>query len=338
MICTNVVFLRILLYFKIALQVISIAVPIGLIVKLIMDFYKGMVAGSGESLSTIFKNSFNRIVAAIIVFLTPMLVNFIVSIIENTFSASLDYQSCLANVSNIEYYENLEREREKQAEDAKRNELLQLAEKYKQEQAELVKNNLANASNSSGSSSSGSGSTGGVSVGQKYNLTNSELEDLAKICQREQGSAIGAAAEASLMANRYELEIIKGSKWKNSSLYDYVMNCGWWAPANKGTYKNTNLKSDVLSAVREVLIDGQRTLPFYVDEHDWVGDLEKIVTNGKTYTSRSAFENHSNYVQNSTVIYNKMGAVYTYYTHPTSSSDPFGYTSSAKNRIDGLSN
>lgn len=120
MICTNVVFLRILLYFKIALQVISIAVPIGLIVKLIMDFYKGMVAGSGESLSTIFKNSFNRIVAAIIVFLTPMLVNFIVSIIENTFSASLDYQSCLANVSNIEYYENLEREREKQAEDAKR--------------------------------------------------------------------------------------------------------------------------------------------------------------------------------------------------------------------------
>ena len=329
MICTNVVFLRILLYFKIALQVISIAVPIGLIVKLIMDFYKGMVAGSGESLSTIFKNSFNRIVAAIIVFLTPMLVNFIVSIIENTFSASLDYQSCLANVSNIEYYENLEREREKQAEEAKRNELLQLAEKYKQEQAELVKNNLANASSST---------SGGGSVGQKYNLTDTELENLAKVCQREQGNAIGAAAEASLMANRYELEIIKGSKWKNSSLYDYVMNCGWWAPANKGTYKNTNLKSDVLSAVREVLIDGQRTLPFYVDEHDWVGDLEKIVTNGKTYTSRSAFKNHSNYVQNSTVIYNKMGAVYTYYTHPTSSSDPFGYTSSAKNRIDGLSN
>ena len=76
MICTNVVFLRILLYFKIALQVISIAVPIGLIVKLIMDFYKGMALGSGESPSTIFKNSFNRIVAAIIVFLTnPKLFN-----------------------------------------------------------------------------------------------------------------------------------------------------------------------------------------------------------------------------------------------------------------------
>ena len=329
MICTNVVFLRILLYFKIALQVISIAVPIGLIVKLIMDFYKGMALGSGESPSTIFKNSFNRIVAAIIVFLTPTLVNLIVSIIENTFSASLDYQSCLANVSNIEYYENLEKEREEQAEKDKRDELLQQAEKYKQEQAELVKNNLANASSST---------SGGGSVGQKYNLTDTELENLAKVCQREQGSAIGAAAEASLMANRYELEIIKESKWKNGSIYDYVMNSGWWAPANKGTYKSVDLKSDVLSAVREVLIDGQRTLPFYVDEHDWVGDLEKIVTNGKTYTSRSAFENHSNYVQNSTVIYNKMGAVYTYYTHPTSSSDPFGYTSSAKKRIDGLSN
>ena len=92
------------------------------------------------------------------------------------------------------------------------------------------------------------------------------------------------------MANRYELEIIKESKWKNGSIYDYVMNSGWWAPANKGTYKSVDLKSDVLSAVREVLIDGQRTLPFYVDEHDWVGDLEKIVTNGKTYTSRSAFK------------------------------------------------
>ena len=39
-----------------------------------------------------------------------------------------------------------------------------------------------------------------------------------------------------------------------------------------------------------------------------------------------------------TIIYNKMGAIYTYYTHPTSTSDPFGYTESAKNRINGLSN
>ncbi len=329
MLCTNVLFLRILLYVKIALQVISIAVPIGLIIKLIIDFYKGIASGSGESPGSIFKNSFNRIMAAIIVFLTPMLVNLIASIIENTFSASLDYQSCLANISNIEYYEELERKRVENEEEAKRNEILQQAEKYKQEQAELVKNNLANINSST---------SGGVTIGQKYNLTDSQLEDIAKICQREQGTAIGAAAEASLMANRYELEIIKGSKWKDRSFYDYVMNCNWWAPAKNGTYKNTNLKSDILSAVREVLIAGQRTLPFYVDEHDWVGDLEKIVTNGKTYTSNNSFKDHDNYIRDETIIYNKMGAIYTYYTHPTSTSDPFGYTESAKNRINGLSN
>ena len=94
------------------------------------------------------------------------------------FSASLDYQSCLANVSNIEYYENLEKEREEQAEKDKRDELLQQAEKYKQEQAELVKNNLANASSST---------SGGGSVGQKYNLTDTELENLGQSLSKRTG-------------------------------------------------------------------------------------------------------------------------------------------------------
>ena len=37
-----------------------------------------------------------------------------------------------------------------------------------------------------------------------------------------------------------------------------------------------------------------------------------------------------------TVIYNKMGAVYTFYQFPTIKSDPFGYTSSAKKKVDSL--
>ena len=51
-----------------------------------------------------------------------------------------------------------------------------------------------------------------------FSLTDDELLQIASLCQQEQGSAKGAATEASLMANLYE---IKGSSY--GSIYNYDM-------------------------------------------------------------------------------------------------------------------
>ncbi len=158
-----------------------------------------------------------------------------------------------------------------------------------------------------------------------YNLTETELIKIASLCQQEQGTAKGAAAEASLMANRFEMY---GSKF--SSVYDYARNSGWFAKA--GTYMDKmNATDAVIEAVRNVLIYGKRTLPGYIDEHDCFSDLKSCTNNGVGIT----ITNRSQYKQFVTIINNVYGSKYTFYCFPTSSSDPFGYISETKRSQSG---
>ena len=153
-----------------------------------------------------------------------------------------------------------------------------------------------------------------------YSLTDDELLQIASLCQQEQGTDRGAAAEASLMANRYEMY-----GYKYSSLYDYVRNCKWFA--NAATVMNRrNARSSLVDVVRKVLIDGKRTLPGYIDEHDCFSDLSKCSNNGSSINIR----NKSQYIQFVTKIENRYGSVYTFYSFPDNSSDPFGYINSSK--------
>lgn len=326
MICSNILFLRIIYYVKVILSILRFVIPIVLIIKLAISFYQNML--NPDDKNKILKEAFGKIIACLVIFFVPTMINLIVKLIENVMETSIDYQSCYesATLENIKYLEDLELKKAKQEEEEKNQAGLANYNDLEKKENEMIKNNT---------NKNDSLSSDGTTMGQKYNLTESQLQDLAKICQREQNSVRGAAAEASLMANRYEL-LSASSKYKNKGLHNYVLHCGWWAPANKGTYKSTNLKPEILNAVRNVLINGNRTLPLYIDEHDWRGDLKKIVTNGNAYYSRSDFNNNNNYVQNQTIIYNKMGAVYTFYQFPTEKSDPFGYTSSAKKKVDSL--
>lgn len=148
---------------------------------------------------------------------------------------------------------------------------------------------------------------------KRYTLTENELAQIASLCAAEQGSAKGAAAEASLMANRYELH---GGSYK--SLYSYVRNCGWFANSAEYMDRKSASKS-VVAAVRSVLCDGKRTLPKFVDEHDWIGDISSI-------SSGSKYKN-SDYVKGKTEVKNIHGSTWTFWCFPTSHSDPFGYTS-----------
>lgn len=155
-----------------------------------------------------------------------------------------------------------------------------------------------------------------------YNLTEQQLSELAYICYREAGDAKGAAAEASLMANRFELY---GSKY--STLYEYVKQSGWFALANKAT---GTAPSDVIEACKKVFIEGKRTIPYYVTEHDWIGDISKA-TNDEVKINLS---DRLSYIPFKTVITNVYGSSYIFYSFTTDTSDPYGYRESEESLID----
>jgi len=163
---------------------------------------------------------------------------------------------------------------------------------------------------------------------KKYELTEDQLILLTSRAMAEQGTPKGAAAEASLMANLFEL---KGSKYgtDGTGLYNYVVYGGWFGSSERVLNTDRNLATEeAIQAVRTVLVDGKRTLPAYIDEHDCIdctkdGDISYIKLDGSTVSKTDK----TNYVKHKTIIKNVYGSTYTFYSFPTEVSDPFGYTS-----------
>ena len=180
---------------------------------------------------------------------------------------------------------------------------------------------------------------------QKYELTEDQLIQIASLCAQEQGHSNpkGAAAEASLMANKFEVQGAEYSaKYSNSAdaLYHYVREVGWWAKAAYHMDKR-NVKPEIVEAVRDVLVNGNRTLPKYVNSHDCPncgpkdghyicpngkrGDICSVITNGNTYTDEKGVANRSNYIPNKTIVKNVYGSTATFWGFPSSAGDPFSY-------------
>ena len=172
----------------------------------------------------------------------------------------------------------------------------------------------------------------------KYQLTDQELTGLAAVAYSEQGSLEGAAAEASLMANLFELHHngqchgVTGG----AGLYKMVgaprsdTEYFWFDRAS--TFIDTGhlaeyagggpVTPEMKAVVRSVLVDGKRTLPGYVDEHASTNLVQYITTNGANYDDTDK----SKYIPHVTIVHQPSSS-YIYYTHVADSSDPFGYTS-----------
>ena len=157
---------------------------------------------------------------------------------------------------------------------------------------------------------------------KKYDLTETQLKKLARLCVQEQGSVAGVKAEASLMANLLETSDSRKKKYgtDGTGLFNWVRNGGWFYRAAY-FMDNGSIGSKYIEAVRDVLVSGNRTLPQYVDEHDCFADIKSIST--------GSIRNRSDYIKGETIIKNKMGSTYTFYCFPASGSDPFGYTQAA---------
>lgn len=164
----------------------------------------------------------------------------------------------------------------------------------------------------------------------KYDLTDDQLAQIASVAYHEQGNPKGAAAEASLMANRFELY---GSKYGTGAdgLYNYVRTSRWFS--NAASHMDSyDASEEIISAVKSVLVDGKRTLPGYVDEHDCIvcyndgrGDIVSATNDGSSINvkDKNAYIQHKTKIVNA---YMNSWEYYVFYSFPTETSDPFGYT------------
>ncbi|MDD3122023.1 MAG: phage tail tip lysozyme [Candidatus Izemoplasmatales bacterium] len=144
-------------------------------------------------------------------------------------------------------------------------------------------------------------------------LPESTYRGIANIAVHEQGSSIeGVKAEVSMLANRAEL-------YSGNDLEKQAKS-GWFAKGAQRFNNASGVSQDAVKWTKEVLVDGKRTLPMYIDEHDSVLDIASAsgVSNIRDYTQ---------YKQHETVIKNTLGSTYNYYSHPVKANgtDPFGY-------------
>lgn len=157
-----------------------------------------------------------------------------------------------------------------------------------------------------------------VYIGYKYkSLSQSQKKQIAYLAYLEQGSLEGAKIELSLMANLTE------QNRTNHDVYDYVMNSGWFGPANCGEIPDNPqydgyFTSKYYDAVESILVNGERYLTANVNEHDCISDISYISTGDKN--------TKSNYIPGKTVIHNVYGSVYTFVGFAPNGGDPFGYT------------
>lgn len=106
--------------------------------------------------------------------------------------------------------------------------------------------------------------------GKKYNLTDQQKRKLAGMIIGEYGAdEAGMKAVASQMANNYEKYRYLYKKCATTrTLYEYVINsekgCLHYATYNKPESSNAT----ALKVVEDVIVNGNRTLPLYVDEFD----------------------------------------------------------------------
>ena len=115
-ICENSNVLKIILFIKTLIEIVKFIIPMLLIIMVSLDLGKGIISGN-EKQSEIIKASSNRILAAVIIFLLPTIVNLVMVLVDEKTS----YESCWANaeISIIKKYELLE---EQQKEEKKQEE------------------------------------------------------------------------------------------------------------------------------------------------------------------------------------------------------------------------
>lgn len=161
--------------------------------------------------------------------------------------------------------------------------------------------------------------------GKKYKASATELKKICNLALQENGDE-AMKDEISLMCNLMDKY---GSRYK--SIYDYIRNGGWFYKA--AYYMDQNISSGTQVAIaQDIICNGNRTLPLYIDEHDCLADIITVSNYGISFNKKD----RSQYIKNVTKVkqnpdkFKGGGITWTFYCFPSPYSDPFGYTVKGK--------
>ena len=184
----------------------------------------------------------------------------------------------------------------------------------------------------------------GTFSGKKYDLTDEQLRGILAMIKAENGGTMNAVKfEASIMANVFEkYGPGLGEPATADGLVHYLKRSphtesGWFNSFNDYNVNFTDYTQEEFDAVKDILKNGNRTLPPQILEHDSFGDIKSIEVNGQKYTDHDNIYKLENYVSGKTRIV-AIGDPYIFYsfanpdgTKASDSSenggtgDPFGY-------------
>ena len=152
--CLNTLFLRIIYLCGVFLNILRFAIPIILILKLVLDVFKQVINPNDEEGKKYIKN---RVIASIIVFLIPTVIEVLFYVFQVVFGNSYSELTVCREFATLDHIEALEKEKEKLVEDEYNNDMVNNLSSYKKivdavrDYVEKNKNNDTNANNNSNS-------------------------------------------------------------------------------------------------------------------------------------------------------------------------------------------
>lgn len=146
-ICTNPDVLKTFLFIKIIIKYIFIFLPIGLIIIIMFDFSKGVVAKSTNDTKKILNIVIKRLIYCALAFFVPTIVNMLMTLLNDTIiNLNVDYNSCFVSEKELEerisYYEKKqELELEKQQKEQEK--LINETREYLNNQSKEIMNSFS---------------------------------------------------------------------------------------------------------------------------------------------------------------------------------------------------
>ncbi len=167
-----------------------------------------------------------------------------------------------------------------------------------------------------------------------FSLSDGELYGMLHMAKNEQDSVEGIKFELSFIAN-------KADQAGRSDIVNYAKTSSLFTSSALASYKKSrgSLSDAEVQAGREVLTNGNRSIPSQITEHICIGDIDWLELNGIKYNAANAgncsgtgLENKSYFISGATKIHTVSGSTFVFYSFPKSgditSGDAFGYLES----------
>lgn len=136
--------------------------------------------------------------------------------------------------------------------------------------------------------------------GTKYSLTDDQIRELARMAYSEFSNGIvGQKMVLSQMANLYEYKKKINSCVSGKTFYEYITrtdSCGWYGTASSAKDTSIKVSTELFNAAKDILVNGNRYLPLYIEEFDWFpNQIKNPLSNIDSYKRGiTAVENTSN--------------------------------------------